>query len=220
MIEFTRARSGASLLRKDGRFLGSAYDPVREGEGWAERAELKLSSMGCAGATAVVLGLGSGYGVDSLMRRLGGPRVVVLEPDADVVAGVKTLIDEGNADLARLDFSRIACGAVAEAAMDAAFVLGALRGPFTVFTTGASADADLAWHRRAVELLLAREPSAFLWALKDRPSLAAVLDFNQTQFDGPQRDRLVSVKTIAAALRPDASGREVLIWRALEEMTA
>lgn len=223
MIEIARARSGAALLKKNDRFLGSAYDPAREGEAWADRAERQLSAF--PGATqgfapiAMVLGLGSGYGALALARRIGFERVLILEPDVDVVKAAATL--PGLSEIAR---ARIACGEDPEAALGAPDVLRALRGPICLLANGSAVDANPAWHRRAQELLIGRRPFAFRWALRARPEVAAALDGEALDrwLEPPEgaAEPLVSINTIEACLRLDAIGREAMIWRALGEFVA
>lgn len=72
------ARSGVPSARRSGRWIHSAYDPIREAETWAE-----THAPAChAGETIVVSGVGLLYHVEALRKKLAPDIVVaVLIPD-------------------------------------------------------------------------------------------------------------------------------------------
>lgn len=79
LVEMVNTRSGVPTLRvtlSDGRsaWLHSRYDPVRESEELAERWIMECRSADLV----VVLGLGLGYHVESLARRLGSQSLLVV----------------------------------------------------------------------------------------------------------------------------------------------
>ncbi|MFN8542699.1 MAG: glycosyltransferase [Candidatus Binatia bacterium] len=75
--------SGHPTLVADGLYLHNRVDPAHEARRWASAQRERLDAE--PGATAVVLGLGLGYHVEALAEGFSG-RIVVVEPDAEVVA--------------------------------------------------------------------------------------------------------------------------------------
>jgi spore maturation protein CgeB len=80
-LEVIPARTGMPSARANGRWIHSAYDPIKEAQAWAE------SQSQQDGETIVVLGVGLLYHVEALCARL--PRtapVVLVVPDLSVLA--------------------------------------------------------------------------------------------------------------------------------------
>ncbi len=80
-LEIVQARSGMPSARANGRWIHSAYDPIKEAQVWAESQSYQ------DGETIVLFGLGLLYQVEALCARL--PRtteVVLVVPDLSVVA--------------------------------------------------------------------------------------------------------------------------------------
>ncbi len=74
------ARSGAPSARRSGRWIHSAYDPIREADTWAESHARSCQ----AGETVIVAGVGLLYHVAALRTRLSPDiTVAVLIPDID-----------------------------------------------------------------------------------------------------------------------------------------
>lgn len=72
----------------DGRRLGSARQPIQEGERWAAGVDIKSA------AAFVVLGFGLGHHIAALVRRLKRSGVVaVFEPDAGLLRAVLERVD-------------------------------------------------------------------------------------------------------------------------------
>ena len=81
MLEIVPARTGMPSARANGRWIHSAYDPIKEAKAWADGQSHQ------DGETIVVLGLGLLYHVEALCARL--PRtapVVLVVPDLSVLA--------------------------------------------------------------------------------------------------------------------------------------
>jgi spore maturation protein CgeB len=81
MLEIVPARTGLPSARANGRWIHSAYDPIKEAQAWAESQSHQY------GETTVVLGVGLLYHVEALCARL--PRtapVVLVIPDVSVLA--------------------------------------------------------------------------------------------------------------------------------------
>jgi spore maturation protein CgeB len=80
-LEIVPARTGMPSARANGRWIHSAYDPIKEAQAWAEGQSHQ------EGETIVVLGVGLLYQVEALCARL--PRtapVVLVVPDLSVLA--------------------------------------------------------------------------------------------------------------------------------------
>ena len=80
-LEIVPARSGMPSARANGRWVHSAYDPIKEAQAWAEGQSHQ------EGETIVVFGVGLLYQVEALCARL--PRtasVVLVVPDLNVLA--------------------------------------------------------------------------------------------------------------------------------------
>ncbi len=80
-LDIVQSRSGIPSARANGRWIHSAYDPVREAQAWAE------SQIHRDGETLVVLGVGLLYQVEALCACL--PRttpVVLVVPDLNILA--------------------------------------------------------------------------------------------------------------------------------------
>jgi spore maturation protein CgeB len=81
ILEIVPARAGMPSARAHGRWIHSAYDPIKEAQAWAESQSYQ------EGETLVVFGVGLLYHVEALCARL--PRtapVVLVVPDLSVVA--------------------------------------------------------------------------------------------------------------------------------------
>jgi hypothetical protein len=79
-IEIIKGKTGMDTLVYNRRgqrfFLHSYYDPVREGENWADRISVKGDEI------FIVLGCGLGYHLTALNKKLKeGNRVIVIEPE-------------------------------------------------------------------------------------------------------------------------------------------
>jgi spore maturation protein CgeB len=80
-LEIVPARTGMPSARANGRWIHSAYDPIKEAQAWAENQSHQ------DGETIVVLGVGLLYQVEALCAHL--PRtapVVLVVPDLSVLA--------------------------------------------------------------------------------------------------------------------------------------
>lgn len=80
-LEIVQARTGMASARANGRWIHSAYDPIKEAQAWAESQTYQ------EGETIIVFGVGLLYHVEALCARL--PRtapVVVVVPDPSVLA--------------------------------------------------------------------------------------------------------------------------------------
>ena len=81
-LEILPARTGLISARAQGRWIHSAYDPIKEAQAWAEGQSYQ------EGETIVVFGVGLLYHVEALCARLPRTAVVVL-----VVPDLSVLVD-------------------------------------------------------------------------------------------------------------------------------
>ncbi len=85
ILEIVPARTGMPSARANGRWIHSAYDPIKEAQAWAESQSYQ------EGETLVVFGVGLLYHVEALCSRL--PRtasVILVVPDLRVLADAAT----------------------------------------------------------------------------------------------------------------------------------
>ena len=82
VLEIVSARTGMTSARANGRWIHSAYDPIKEAQAWAEGQTYQ------EGETIVVFGVGLLYHVEALCARLPQTVTVVL-----VVPDLRVLVD-------------------------------------------------------------------------------------------------------------------------------
>ncbi len=86
VLEIVPARTGMTSARANGRWIHSAYDPIKEAQAWAEGQTHQ------EGETIVVFGVGLLYHVEALCARLPQTVTVVLVvPDLRVLADAATV---------------------------------------------------------------------------------------------------------------------------------
>jgi spore maturation protein CgeB len=91
VLEIVPARTGMTSARANGRWVHSAYDPIKEAQAWAEGQTYQ------EGETIVVFGVGLLYHVEALCARLPQTVTVVLVvPDLRVLADAATVRIWGN----------------------------------------------------------------------------------------------------------------------------
>ena len=71
-LEIVQARTGMPSARANGRWIHSAYDPVKEAQAWAEGQSYQ------EGETMVVFGVGLLYHVEALCAHLPRTALVIL----------------------------------------------------------------------------------------------------------------------------------------------
>ena len=86
VLEIVPARTGMTSARANGRWIHSAYDPIKEAQAWVEGQTHQ------EGETIVVFGVGLLYHVEALCARLPQTVMVVLVvPDLRVLADAATV---------------------------------------------------------------------------------------------------------------------------------
>ena len=202
MITVETTRSGHSVLRKNGRLLGSSIDPMREAQQWSEKVGAKTP--------VVILGLGAGYHVIELMKRAAG-RVLTIEGDAEVVEQALQLCP----GLVRRD---ILVEPDWQKLIQTVRFRDAIQGVFEIAAHGPSIQIEPDYFLNVERLLLGRDKISFLLQLKMRPELLALLDPASIEALATSFDA-ISVKTVKKlfSARADHS-TERKLWRVLEEL--
>ncbi len=77
-LKVEKSKTGKPILVIQDKYLHSKYDPVKEGEGWAETFDIHEDIPIC------VFGFGMGYHVQSLLKRIKNP-VYVIEPSVEIL---------------------------------------------------------------------------------------------------------------------------------------
>jgi hypothetical protein len=205
LIEISVARTGASVLKRDGRFLASAFDPIQEAAKWAEQVHKEVATD----AAVIVVGVGSGYHVAALKSLRPKCEILALDNSPEVVSQALKICPAllPNDVLVEPDwlklpnharFCDVACGV------------------YGVANHGPSLQIDPAYFTAVDRLLRGRDKLSFLVLLKARPELLASLDPQEISAIG---EEAVSIKTIRRLFSPAGSAsRERRLWRVLEEL--
>ena len=145
-LEIVPARTGMSSARANGRWIHSAYDPIKEAQAWAEGQTHQ------EGETIVVFGVGLLYHVEALCARL--PRtvpVVLVVPDLNVLADAATVRTWGDW-IDRVSWAWGTTEAIGERIASAGHPLR-----LVTYAPAASLHAD---SHRAIETVLQRKAAA------------------------------------------------------------
>ena len=210
MIEIETAKSGHQILKKEGRLLASSYHPLKEAATWADAAAAGLGPN----EGVIVLGVGCGYHVVELAKRLPAGRVLAIESDAQVLKQATAvcpglgLMASSGAVLTATKWTEVPGF---EAFRDFAC------GLFRIARHLPSCEGDRAFYDDVEKLLRSRDRASLLFQLKMRPELLALIDSDAVA--ALRGDETVSIKTMKALFGANGiSSRERMIWRALEEL--
>ena len=145
-LEILQARTGMTSARANGRWVHSAYDPIKESQAWAEGQTYQ------EGETIVVFGVGLLYHVEALCARL--PRtvpVVLVVPDLRVLADAAAARTWGDW-IDRVAWAWGAAEAISEH-------IASVRQPLRLVTYAPAASLHAASHR-AIETALQKKTAA------------------------------------------------------------
>ena len=145
-LEILPARTGLMSARAQGRWIHSAYDPIKEAQAWAEGQSYQ------EGETIVVFGVGLLYHVEALCARLPRTAVVVL-----VVPDLSVLVDAAVARtwgdwMERVSWAWGATAAIGEQIASAGHPIR-----LVTYAPAAALHAD---SHRAIEIVLQRKVAA------------------------------------------------------------
>lgn len=205
MIETELSRSGQPVLKLNGRYLASSFDPVKEAFGWANRAAAEIGQKGAA----IVLGAGCGYHLAALKERCPNSLILALEPSEQVAHRAL----EWNPVLSAHNLLIVDdLGQMTEAPQ----LRDAMAGTFAVLPHLPTTEAHPEWALQTARFLLGRDRLSFLLQLRMRPDLHSLLDPKKIT---SMTEAPVSIKTLQS-LFADATAfsRERQIWKVLEEL--
>lgn len=206
-LEKDFARSGHQVLKKNGRWLASTVDPVREARQWATQAMRNIESD--SSETALVLGLGCGYHVAELAARRPRGGVVAIERDREIVARALEFCPE-------LQNVKIVIEPDWLKLVDHEPVRDAVGGSYRILKHGPSCQLEPEYFGAVERLLLGRDKLSFLVLLKARPEILALFDSGLL---GEIKDEAMSIKTLQRIFSTrSGSSRERRIWKVLEEL--
>lgn len=206
-IEKDVARSGHEVLKKDGRWLASSVDPIREAQQWAAQAAKQMDST--SSETAIVLGIGCGYHVAELASLR--PRGTVLTIDCD-----GGLYKSALSFLPTLKAEKIVVESDWLKLIDYSEVRDAVGGPYRVFKHAPSCQLEPDFFAAVERFLLGRDKLSFLVLLKARPEILALFD---SDLLGGLEDEAISIKTLQKIFSSKSgANRERRLWKVLEEL--
>lgn len=121
MIETQSAKNGSAVVREDGRWLASAFDPEAEARAWLARRRTFLDKI----QAVFVLGAGAGYHIAELVKHTEA-RVVVIEPKYEIIEAVRRIhaFDSTQVKFECIEDARqLRASAVVKAAIAVSFVV-------------------------------------------------------------------------------------------------
>lgn len=207
LITVEASRSGHPILKKDGRFLDSSFDPVKDATIWAERVAREAGDA----ESVFVLGVGTGYHIEALKVLLPSRMIVAIDCDSAVVSEATRI----NSALRSLS---VVCETEWHRLIEHAAFRDGLGGRYAIAKHGPSCQIQMTYFHAVERLLIGREKIAFLLQLKTRPELYALFDPAAIEAMGPD---LVSIKTLQNLFsESSANRRERRLWKVLEELIA
>jgi hypothetical protein len=196
VIETLNAQNGSAVLRDDGLWLASAFNPEAEAREWLARRREFLSQVKCI----FVLGAGAGYHVSELYRHCDA-EILVIETRAERIAAVSAI---HAFDSHRVKF--ICVDNVKRLRADER-VRSAVSSSFVILQHAPSLAAQNELYRELHAQLLGRDWGALSWqwqmkgfaALDSRPQIQrggeplTILDLEQTELarDSEERERML-----------------------------
>lgn len=206
MIVVETSRTGAPIMKVDGRALASAVDPLREAASWAKSVEATLAP----GTAAIVIGVGCGYHVAALKVLCPRSQVVAIESSTEVAAKALEFnpgaLKPGDV-IVENDRLKLT---------EHANIRDAIGGVFVPVIHGPTAQLRPEWSSQMSAFLMARDKLSFLLQLRMRPDLFALLDPKKIEAIGNEP---ISIKTLQKLFKDSvASSHERRLWRVLEEL--
>lgn len=205
MIETEVSRSGQPVLKMNGRYLASSFDPIKEAFGWASRAAADIGTKGAA----IILGAGCGYHVAALKERCPNVLILALDPNEQVAhrALEWNPILQAHNLLVVDNLSQMT---------EAPQLRDAMAGTYAVLPHLPSTDAHAEWALSTARFLLGRDRLSFLLQLRMRPDLHTLLDSKKI---AALDEAPVSIKTLQKLFsETSAFSRERQLWKVLEEL--
>ena len=207
MIETATAKNGSLIYLKDGKYLASSFDPQKEAEAWWKTCSQRAKYA----RTVFVLGLGAGYHIQVLKRELAQTKIVVIEPDQELVTIYQSTNSEELEILCEQDWRRL---------FNYSPVSSGVQSTYAVLLHPPSYGVETEYFGNAYKFLLGRSMDGLFALLKNRPDLLAELDEAKLA-DLARSPDPVSIRTITKAMKAKAyADQDRRIWKVLEELLA
>ncbi|RYZ82368.1 MAG: class I SAM-dependent methyltransferase, partial [Proteobacteria bacterium] len=155
MIESEFARSGQPILKLNGRYLASSFDPIKEANGWAARAAIDVGQKGAA----IIIGAGCGYHVAALVEKCPNTQVLALEISPEIAAKALTWNP-----LLRKNHVLVESDAIA--LTESPQLRDAMAGTYAILPHLPTTEANPEWAMSAARFLLGRDKLSFLLQLR------------------------------------------------------
>jgi hypothetical protein len=215
-IKWEMSKSGHRVPSLNGICLASKFDPIAEAVKWVANYKESIFKS----KTLFVLGLGAGFHVLELQRKMGDRKIIVLEPVTELIDDfisshpyvtndIKVLNIKGSQDL-----------------VNDPVIQKHLRSLFTILVHAPSTRIHKTHFKNVKEILTGRDLRALYFHLQCRPEMNTFfegLKIRQLERKGLvelNEDFLFSIKHISSAIHEGVFPlqREGMLWMALKEM--
>ena len=92
MIEVEISKTGLPVLKSEGRFLHSSYDPLAEAQAWLKDVSKKVSDYDFV----ILLGAGNPYHFSAFRRKFSRKKILIVEIDEQLLSKAGELVNEVN----------------------------------------------------------------------------------------------------------------------------
>lgn len=203
MIDWVTAKSGDKVIRWQGRLLASRVDPSGEAREWFLRRLSFVTKV----KSIFVLGAGSGFHLVELARRTPA-RILIIEPEMEIVDAVKPLIAEFGA---RVSWLSVGSARELRAIAD---VRTAVAASFVVLEHPPSLSLDRGFYRECSAQLLGRDWGSLSWQWK----LKGFADLDSQPRINSVEEPLTIYDLDQCELVQDSAERERMLIKALREL--
>ncbi len=207
MIETAQAKNGSLIHLKDGKYLASSFDPQKEAEAWYKNSNQRTKYA----RTVFVLGLGSGYHIRVLTRELPQTKIVVIEPDHELVKSYQAANSEELVIVCEQDWRRL---------FQHSSVSSGVQDKYAALLHPPSLSVEKDYFSNTYKFLLARSVEGLFALLKTRPDLLSELDEVKLA-DLARSSEAVTIRTLTNAMKSTTYLNENRrIWKVLEDLLA
>lgn len=208
MIEVVQAKDGRTVFVKNGKFLASSFNPIKESETWWANCEGLTKNA----KTIFILGLGCGYHVEVAKKAQPNVKIVVIECDHELIQLWRH--HNPNSDLEIVyesDWRKL---------FSNSHVNSGIQDRYSVLSHPASLNVEKDYFSNIHRFLLARNVEGLFALLKARPEL--ISDFDDAKLaDLARSSDPVSIKTLSKIMKPTTYASENRrLWKVLEELIA
>lgn len=187
VVTIETARGGQPVVKREGRWLASSFDPVREGSAWAKKAAANVQP----GEQVFVFGLGSGYHVTELAKLVSRDQFLVFEESIEVANRVFEICPELRAEstVIESDWTKI---------VEQPNFRDRLSNIIRIAKYGPSCQMSEEYYQKLEKLIIGRDRLSFLLQLKARPGIWSILDAEKIAAftTGEISNECISIKTL------------------------